>query len=75
MSVTVIINEPKLLCEDSVGDVVGIFKEGDNVKIKLSIGNERYGTIDNIFSDCIELDTEDGFFSIELNDIDKIEEW
>lgn len=70
-----VIKEPQLFCEDSVGNFVGIFKEGDCIKIKLKDGEKYEGTIDIIFSDFIELDTEKGFFVTKLEDIDEIKEW
>lgn len=70
------INEPQLYCEDIFGNFTGIFKEGDCIKVKCNDGKIHEGSIDNIFSDSIELDTEEeGFIGIDFNDIEEVEVW
>jgi hypothetical protein len=70
------INEPQLYCEDIFGNFTGMFKQGDCIRVKYTDGKIREGSIDNIFSDSVELDTEDyGFIEISFNDIEEVEVW
>jgi len=67
-----IINTPQLFCEDFNGDFIGVFEEGDSVKVKLNNAKEIKGVLDDIFGDTIELVTDDDFITIKLEDIEEI---
>jgi hypothetical protein len=73
MKITVI-KEPKLYCEDGVGDFVGLFELGEVVAIK-TIDNKPYeASIEQIYDDEILIETID-FESIfiKIEDIEEIE--
>jgi hypothetical protein len=69
-----IINNPQLYCEDESENFIGLFKKGDDINIKCIDGNKYEGSIDNIFPDSVELDTEEGYIKIKLDNIYNLEE-
>ena len=68
-----VIREPELFCMDSMDNYIGTFKTGDYISVVA--GDELYeGELSNIGYESIEIETEEDFFEIQIDDIDGIEE-